>query len=248
MRYFRLNIIILTLILFSQICSAEQWETIERGNTKYIAIDIDSVNYHNNSIYYNVFYNVLSSISDNSTRDEKYVTIQSKGNHVGVVKTGDNKECLNALTPKVATNFKTLTTDSLLYEANLRAQEVYEWSKKDVNVKDMPYFKTYMRDVQNRIKMRWEPPKSTKTLKATALFKISKDGRLVDCEITKSSGDKEFDYVALQTIKSTPFRPLPEQYKGANVNIAFDFNFNQNVQNSASKYLKRTIEIINNGL
>lgn len=224
MRYFKPCFIILVLLLFSQICYAEQWEVLVRENTRYISIDIDSVNYHNNSLYYNVYYNVLKSIYNNTLRDKKYVTVQSKGNSVGIVNTSEYKGNLNALTPQVAKNFKELTKDSLLYEANIRAQEVYEWSKLDIN--DMPYFKTYMRDVQNRIKMKWNPPKRENPKQAVIQFKIAKNGMLIGYNFIQSSGDKEFDYVALKTLKETSFAPLPERFRGANVDIQYTFDYN----------------------
>ena len=254
MHYFKFSLIILILLLFSQNCYAEQWETLKRGEVQYIAIDIDSVNFHNNSLYYNVYYNVLRSIDDYSSRDKKYVTVQSKGDSVGIVQTCDNSNdtCLNALTSKTATNFKTLTADSLLYDANIRAQEVYEWSQKNVNVDDMPYFKSYMRDVNRRIKTQWNPPTTSTTRQTTVSFKIAKDGRLLSSEITQSSGDKEYDYQALKAVKNTSFNPLPYEYKGTNVNI--DFKFDNNLKNLTDKYDKygkhviQVIKIINNGL
>ena len=124
MNYFKLLISIVVVLLFSQTCYAEHWYTLNAESRRYIAIDLDSINYHNNSLYYNVHYIVKATDSRG-----QYSTIQSKGNKAGIVKTckpENYKTCLNASTEKVATDFKTLTETSLLYKANLAAQKVYE--------------------------------------------------------------------------------------------------------------------------
>lgn len=90
-----------------------------------------------------------------------------------------------------------------------------------------PDFGPYMRELQRRIKMNWDPPKGNESKRVVLLFKIAKDGRLLSCSVYKSSGLKSADDAALNAVKLTaPFRPLPAEYKGASIDIQFTFDYN----------------------
>lgn len=96
-------------------------------------------------------------------------------------------------------------------------------------------FSKYMEGVQNRIKSNWKihSYQIKADIKATVIFKVAKDGRLLDCSIIKPSGDKEYDKKALKAIwLSSPFAPLPKSYTGESVDIFFTFSLNkQNGEN-----------------
>lgn len=90
------------------------------------------------------------------------------------------------------------------------------------------YMKTYMRELQRRIKMNWEPPIEGRDKVVEILFKVAKDGSLLSYEIQKSSGITEVDRAAVNAIKLTaPFRPLPEEYKGQTLEILFTFDYHR---------------------
>ncbi|MBQ3311473.1 TonB family protein [bacterium] len=90
-----------------------------------------------------------------------------------------------------------------------------------------PDFGPYMRDLQRRIKMNWDPPKGNESKRVVLLFKIARDGRLLSCSVSKSSGLASADNAALQAVKLTaPFRPLPANFKGSSVDIQFTFDYN----------------------
>lgn len=90
-----------------------------------------------------------------------------------------------------------------------------------------PDFGPYMRDLQRRIKMNWNPPKGNESKRVVLLFKIAKDGRLLSCSVFKSSGLPNADKAALDAVKLTaPFKPLPAEYKGASIDIQFTFDYN----------------------
>lgn len=90
-----------------------------------------------------------------------------------------------------------------------------------------PDFGPYMRELQRRIKMNWDPPKGNESKRVVLLFKIAKDGRLLSCSVYKSSGLKSADDAALNAVKLTaPFRPLPAEYKGQSIDIQFTFDYN----------------------
>jgi TonB family protein len=84
-----------------------------------------------------------------------------------------------------------------------------------------------MKELQRRIKMNWDPPKGNESKRVVLLFKIAKDGRLLSCSVFKSSGLPNADNAALNAVKlAAPFRPLPPEYKGQNIDIQFTFDYN----------------------
>lgn len=90
-----------------------------------------------------------------------------------------------------------------------------------------PDFGPYMRELQRRIKMNWDPPKGNESKRVVLLFKIAKDGRLLSCSVYKSSGLPSCDKAAINAVQSTaPFRPLPAEYKGSSIDIQFTFDYN----------------------
>lgn len=90
-----------------------------------------------------------------------------------------------------------------------------------------PDFGPYIRELQRRIKMNWEPPKGNESKRVVLLFKIARDGRLISHRVYKSSGLPAADRAAMQAVELTaPFKPLPPEYKGDSVDIQFTFDYN----------------------
>lgn len=90
-----------------------------------------------------------------------------------------------------------------------------------------PDFGPYMRELQRRIKMNWEPPKGNESKRVVLLFSISRDGRLLTVKVYKSSGMPAADKAAISAVQLTaPFKPLPPEYKGSSVDIQFTFDYN----------------------
>lgn len=90
-----------------------------------------------------------------------------------------------------------------------------------------PDFGPYMRDLQRRIKMNWDPPKGNESKRVVLLFKIAKDGRLLSCSVFKSSGLQNADKAAINAVHlAAPFRPLPPEFKGQSIDIQFTFDYN----------------------
>ena len=90
-----------------------------------------------------------------------------------------------------------------------------------------PDFGPYMRELQRRIKMNWEPPKGNESKRVVLLFKIARDGRLISHRIYKSSGLPAADRAAMHAVELTaPFKPLPPEYRGDSVDIQFTFDYN----------------------
>ena len=90
-----------------------------------------------------------------------------------------------------------------------------------------PDFGPYMRELQRRIKMNWEPPKGNESKRVVLLFTIARDGRLISHRVYKSSGLQAADRAAMHAVELTaPFKPLPPEYRGSSVDIQFTFDYN----------------------
>ena len=90
-----------------------------------------------------------------------------------------------------------------------------------------PDFGPYMKELQRRIKTNWDPPKGDQSKRVVLLFKIAKDGKLLDCSVLKSSGLPSADKAAIHAVQVTaPFRPLPAEFKGPSIDIQFTFDYN----------------------
>lgn len=90
-----------------------------------------------------------------------------------------------------------------------------------------PDFGPYMRELQRRIKMNWDPPKGNESKRVVLLFKIAKDGRLLSVRVFKSSGIPNADKAALNAVELTaPFKRLPPEFRGASIDIQFTFDYN----------------------
>ena len=90
-----------------------------------------------------------------------------------------------------------------------------------------PDFGPYMRELQRKIKLNWDPPKGNESKRVVLLFKIAKDGRLLSCRVHKSSGLQSADAAALKAVELTaPFKPLPADFRGQNIDIQFTFDYN----------------------
>ena len=90
-----------------------------------------------------------------------------------------------------------------------------------------PNFGPYMAELQRRIKANWDPPRGDESKRVVLLFRIAKDGRLLSVKVVKSSGSQAADRAALAAVELTaPFRALPSEYRGTDVDIQFTFDYN----------------------
>ena len=90
-----------------------------------------------------------------------------------------------------------------------------------------PNFGPYMRELQAKIKRNWDPPKSDNSKRVVLIFTIAKDGRLLNVKIGKSSGIPSIDKAAISSVEySAPFRPLPKEFRGSDIDIHFTFDYN----------------------
>lgn len=97
----------------------------------------------------------------------------------------------------------------------------------ELNTGKEPNFTPYMETLQKKIKGNWNPPKLSKSKRVKLIFKVSKDGKLLNAKILQSSNDKSTDSAAIDALKkSSPFEPLPKNFTGKSINIEFTFDYN----------------------
>lgn len=90
-----------------------------------------------------------------------------------------------------------------------------------------PNWGPYMKDLEQKIKRNWTPPKGDSSKRVVINFVIGRDGRLLSAKVVKSSGVPLADRAAMSAIELTaPFRPLPPEFKGQSVPIEFTFDYN----------------------
>lgn len=81
-----------------------------------------------------------------------------------------------------------------------------------------------MKQIKTKINGNWIKLKTHHNRLVNIKFQIIKSGELSYIEIERSSGDKTYDEIALETIKkSAPFMPLPNDYIGNSLNINYTF-------------------------
>lgn len=79
---------------------------------------------------------------------------------------------------------------------------------------------SYFNDVNKTCKKNWQPPIRPYSYNVVTKMEINKKGEIIDCKITKSSGDKNIDEYAMEAIrKSQPFDPLPSGFTGESVTV-----------------------------
>lgn len=90
-----------------------------------------------------------------------------------------------------------------------------------------PNWGPYMRNLEQRIKRNWTPPKGDTSKRVVIVFSIGRDGRLLSSKVAKTSGVPLVDRAAMSAIElSAPFPPLPPEFKGQSVPIEFTFDYN----------------------
>lgn len=90
-----------------------------------------------------------------------------------------------------------------------------------------PDFGPWMRELQSKIKRNWDPPKSDQSKRVVLVFTVAKDGRLIRVRVARSSGIPSADQAAKAAVEySAPFKPLPREFRGSDIDINFTFDYN----------------------
>ncbi len=72
-------------------------------------------------------------------------------------------------------------------------------------------FGSYMKKMKKDIQSKWHPPKGFDAHKVVTVFKIKRDGKIVEAQIVESSGKEDIDKMALEALnQASPLDPLPK--------------------------------------
>jgi TonB family protein len=96
-----------------------------------------------------------------------------------------------------------------------------------IGLSDFP-FQYYLQIISDRVSSSWftslVDPGVSGTYATTVYFKILRDGRTADLKVTESSGIPSLDLSAQRAIQSSsPFPPLPREYRGEYLGIHLIF-------------------------
>lgn len=90
-----------------------------------------------------------------------------------------------------------------------------------------PYFNIYMEHLQDKMKSNWNPPRGQKSSNVVLLFKVDRNGKVLKARVLKSSNNIAIDKSALEALKkSEPLEPLPKEFKGKDIDVQFQFDYN----------------------
>lgn len=98
-----------------------------------------------------------------------------------------------------------------------------------LDVSDFP-FTYYLRQIQQKVSEKWVPPArpAERGLHVVVLFEISRDGRVTNPKVEKSSGNAWYDQSALRAVmEATPFPPLPQEFQAPSLRVHFGFDFSR---------------------
>ena len=236
--FIKIIVVICCIFLSLPVSASEKWVSTMNSTPPIVFLDTDSIKRFNNGAVYNVRYinknnsEILAQIYTDLSENAAVLSANeyNKSNKYNVYKIPNNLK------------MKPITSDSSIYNSLLEVKKIvstdkvkycapdkclYIGGRPGIDALKDPDFGPYMRDLQRRIKMNWEPPKGSESKRVVLLFKIAKDGRLLSCSVFKSSGSSNIDSSAIKAVRTAaPFRPLPVEYNNESIDIQFTFDYN----------------------
>jgi TonB family protein len=74
----------------------------------------------------------------------------------------------------------------------------------------------FMKDLNQRIKKFWKPPKGTEHKPVKVRFEVHKDGTIKHVTIVQTSHIRACDAAALNAVRAAgPFKPVPEEFNAS---------------------------------
>lgn len=97
-------------------------------------------------------------------------------------------------------------------------------------------FTPYIQGLQGRIKGAWDPPRSDKSMRVIAWFKVDRTGNVSGLKLLNPSGNKLADQAAITAVQwASPLRELPP---GSPPSVDIQFTFDYNVIGDGSHQFK----------
>lgn len=243
MNYFKILGILFLCLFNNQTAFSSDWVLI-KSDKQDVWLDESNIREENNSLYYAIRFNDKNS-------QTKTVIVQSKGKNAGVVKT---------ITPKFYSNnpdwdyfitgfgeageFRELTQDSLLYNANNRAMEISGYNGNiDLGQAD---FTEYLKALEAKMRKCWMGVRESEQFLDVAnvnagevvlSLKIATDGRLLKYGVNNLSDNPKLAEIVTKTVGwvlnsncSGKYitNMLPYGFKGNSINIDVKFSYAAN--------------------
>ena len=217
----KILIVILLIIGSINVAQATNWKKIEDN----IYYDTDTIEYTDGGVRFWL----KNNISNGSVKELIYLNLAEKKITTEQSYTYNKSDALvSSSKSSVSERIIPDTISELVYhyfsKNNNTSSNFFGSERTNISNVDLA---PYMKELQRRIKLNWNPPKANSTQKTVVSMKIAKDGRLISSKIKQSSGSPSTDRAALTAIElTTPFRPLPSNYNGQSVDIDFTFDYN----------------------
>ncbi len=233
------------LSLNSAACAAD-WIRLNITNTeKYIYLDHDSISKNENNLYYVVRF------KNNSDKEKiAYLKYGINEDKIGIIKVKEyNPEKYES--PKVwqesyafmkkvnedsfFNNINNFVKDDEMVQKLVTTRQLRKQNTRSNNSElikkygeKYPEMKDYITSVESKIRENWKLPVTNSGGVAKVQFKISREGKLISCEIKQSSGNKNNDDSAIAAVKNTePFDAFPQNadknLKEINILMTFDY-------------------------
>ena len=237
LRMRKIFLLIITLILMSGLTFAAEKKSLnaEDNEKKVYAVAISLYNgdgfaayeqnlahriflkWHNDSYDDNLFTSVVLKITrDGSVYGDPEIDLSSENDEF-------DKNVLE--TVKSFKRFKSLPKDCYFPYVRFRIDFENKGRKIPDNANQID-FKPYMNNLQKDIRANWHPEGNKISRITVLMFRVYKDGTVKNLRIYKSSGDPIVDELAMQAVRDTKIRPLPNKFNGKSVDVMFDFNIN----------------------
>lgn len=242
----KIAILCTVLLSLNSAVFAADWIRLNITNSaKYIYLDHDSISKNDNNLYYVVRY------KDSSDHEKlAYIKYSITEDKIGIIKIKDYNEekyispqmwqDSYAFMKKVSedsffNHINTFVKDDELVQKLIKTRQLRRQTTASNNnelikkySEKYPGMQDYIVSVETKIKKNWKLPVTNNGGVAKVQFKISRDGKLLTCEIKQSSGNKDNDNSALDAVKNTePFEKFPEtadkDLKEINILMTFDY-------------------------
>jgi TonB family protein len=104
--------------------------------------------------------------------------------------------------------------------------EIFQAGGRSTGGKGAPStLQEYLKQLHKKIKRAWTPPDGDPRV-AQILFRITRDGRLKQIRLLRSSGNPDCDETAMNAITaSAPFKNLPVDFPSDSLDIKYTFNY-----------------------
>lgn len=84
----------------------------------------------------------------------------------------------------------------------------------------------YMKGLQRKIRFHWDSPIDYRSKKIVVLFKILKDGSIIEPRLYQKSNVEAADKAALKAVSSVKkYKPLPSGLKVKSIDVQFTFDY-----------------------